>query len=215
MSILWHPVHCLTCKLYRSSVQAPGNLRPEPGTPRVVRPAGESYTPFNQSDSSSRSRSTSSVENTDTREGHQTTSDSEKHTDTCDGTNGTTSEGEDSVIRRKGKKSAVGRLLPPGNSPLPQPWSHKTGSESESEESVSHTGLGVFLLLLRLLPLPFLLLCLPPFPCLHIPFLLLLHLPFLLVFLTSFSFSSSFLLLYLPPLLTLHLPFLLLLLFFS
>ncbi|KAL8608223.1 hypothetical protein ACOMHN_016678 [Nucella lapillus] len=39
----------------------------------------------------------------------------------------------------KGKKSPVGRLLPPGNSPLPQPWSRKTGSESESEESVSHT----------------------------------------------------------------------------
>lgn len=42
--------------------------------------------------------------------------------------------------RSKGKKSPVGRLLPPGNSPLPQPWSRKTGSESESEESVSHTG---------------------------------------------------------------------------
>lgn len=49
-------------------------------------------------------------------------------------------ESESPPGRTKGKKSPVGRLLPPGNSLLPQPWSRKTGSESESEESVSHTG---------------------------------------------------------------------------
>ncbi|XP_059175915.1 centrosome-associated protein 350-like [Physella acuta] len=37
------------------------------------------------------------------------------------------------------RKSPVGRLLPQGNSPLPSPWSRKTGSESESEDSISHT----------------------------------------------------------------------------
>lgn len=49
-------------------------------------------------------------------------------------------EEADSPGHDRGKKSSVGRLLPPGNSPLPVPWSRKTGSESESEESVSHTG---------------------------------------------------------------------------
>ncbi|CAL1535795.1 unnamed protein product [Lymnaea stagnalis] len=46
-------------------------------------------------------------------------------------------EGPSSVSNRR--KSPVGKLLPQGNSPLPSPWSRKTGSESESEDSISHT----------------------------------------------------------------------------
>ncbi|XP_012936215.1 centrosome-associated protein 350 [Aplysia californica] len=46
-------------------------------------------------------------------------------------------DGTASVTSRK--KSSVGKLLPQGNSPLPSPWSRKTGSESESEDSISHT----------------------------------------------------------------------------
>ena len=66
----------------------------------------------------------------------------DKRMDSSDDTiiNSSVNEEDETEVRSKGKKSPVGRLLPPGNSPLPQPWSHKTGSESESEESVSHTG---------------------------------------------------------------------------
>lgn len=38
------------------------------------------------------------------------------------------------------KKSSVSKRILRGSSPLPSPWSRRTGSESESEDSISHTG---------------------------------------------------------------------------